>query len=226
MNTYKTSKSKENILRRIRTQLRQASLPQPYPEAEKKTLESVIVAPGPGAEESFAREFIALGGKFVYCQSESELGEKLKALMQSRGWPALSCPQEEWKELAQQAGISVLDYLPSPEEQEVKACLTGCEFLIARTGSIMISSAQREGRTSTIYPEVHLVVARAAQLVEDLSHAFQALKTKYPEGLPSMINLTTGPSRTADIEKTLVVGVHGPGEIFCFFVDDLSDSIA
>lgn len=223
MNTYKTSKSKENMLRRIRAQLRQATLPQPYPEVEKKSPDSVLVPPSSETEEHFAREFIELGGKFVYCPSETELIEKLQSLFQARGWSAISCPDTEWKDRVQATGITVLDYLPSPDEQEVEACVTGCEWLIARTGSIMISSAQKEGRTTSIYPLVHLVIARAEQLVPDLSHAFTALKKKYPEGLPSMINLTTGPSRTADIEKTLVVGVHGPGEILCFFLDTLPE---
>jgi L-lactate dehydrogenase complex protein LldG len=45
------------------------------------------------------------------------------------------------------------------------------------------------------------------------------LKEKYNNEIPSMISLTTGPSRTADIEKTLVVGVHGPKEVFVFLID-------
>jgi len=45
------------------------------------------------------------------------------------------------------------------------------------------------------------------------------LKDKYQEQIPSLITLATGPSRTADIEKTLVVGVHGPKEVFCFIID-------
>ena len=46
------------------------------------------------------------------------------------------------------------------------------------------------------------------------------IKTKYENNLPSIITLATGPSRTADIEKTLVVGVHGPKEVFCFLLDE------
>jgi L-lactate dehydrogenase complex protein LldG len=56
-------------------------------------------------------------------------------------------------------------------------------------------------------------------VVPDIEDAFTFLKKKYGAQMPSMINLNTGPSRTADIEKTLVVGVHGPGEVFCFYVN-------
>jgi L-lactate dehydrogenase complex protein LldG len=70
-----------------------------------------------------------------------------------------------------------------------------------------------------VYFPVHIVFAYANQIVPDIEDGFNAMKKKYGNELPSMMNLTTGPSRTADIEKTLVVGVHGPGEIFCFFIN-------
>jgi L-lactate dehydrogenase complex protein LldG len=56
-------------------------------------------------------------------------------------------------------------------------------------------------------------------LVYDIKDALQLMKEKYNGNLPSLVTLATGPSRTADIEKTLVVGVHGPKEVFCFLVE-------
>jgi L-lactate dehydrogenase complex protein LldG len=67
-----------------------------------------------------------------------------------------------------------------------------------------------------------VVVAYASQLVLDLKDAFKLLKEKYGNNLPSMVSVTTGPSRTADIEKTLVLGAHGPKELFVFLLDDLN----
>ena len=75
------------------------------------------------------------------------------------------------------------------------------------------------GRTAPVYYPVHIIVAYADQIVPDIDDAFALMKKKYGNDLPSMINLNTGPSRTADIEKTLVVGVHGPAEVFCFLVN-------
>jgi L-lactate dehydrogenase complex protein LldG len=54
--------------------------------------------------------------------------------------------------------------------------------------------------------------------VYDIKDGLDLLKKKYPGGLPSSITFASGPSRTADIEKTLVTGVHGPKEVFCFLV--------
>ena len=75
------------------------------------------------------------------------------------------------------------------------------------------------GRRLSIYPPVHIVLAYTSQLVPDLKDAFALLKSKYGNQIPSMITNVTGPSRTADIEKTLVLGAHGPKELFVFLLD-------
>jgi L-lactate dehydrogenase complex protein LldG len=63
------------------------------------------------------------------------------------------------------------------------------------------------------------VFAYIDQVYYDIADGLKALKKKYGGNMPSMINLATGPSRTADIEKTLVVGVHGPAEVYCILVN-------
>jgi len=88
--------------------------------------------------------------------------------------------------------------------------LTGCEFLVAHLGSVLISSAQISGRRLNVFPETHIVVANEVQIVDFLDNALEKLQEKYKNKLPSLISNITGPSRTADIEKTLVMGMHGP----------------
>jgi L-lactate dehydrogenase complex protein LldG len=92
--------------------------------------------------------------------------------------------------------------------------------LVARTGSIVLSSATESGRSTSVYAPVHICIAYTSQLVYDIKDALVSVQLKYGANLPSLITLATGPSRTADIEKTLVVGVHGPKEVFLFLVDD------
>jgi L-lactate dehydrogenase complex protein LldG len=65
-----------------------------------------------------------------------------------------------------------------------------------------------------------LVIAFSSQLVPDLKQALGDIKLKYSTRIPSLISVITGPSRTADIEKTLVMGAHGPCELFVFLVED------
>jgi len=100
-----------------------------------------------------------------------------------------------------------------------KVAITGCELLIARLGSIFVSSAQGSGRRAFVYPDIHIIIGFVNQLVPDLEDAFERLKLKYGTGLPSTLSLISGPSRTADIEKTLVLGAHGPREIHLFLLE-------
>jgi L-lactate dehydrogenase complex protein LldG len=102
---------------------------------------------------------------------------------------------------------------------DCEAAITTCEALVARTGSLLLSSATSSGRNNSIYAPVHICIAYTSQLVYDIADAINNMKEKYGTDLPSLISLATGPSRTADIEKTLVVGVHGPKEVFCFLVE-------
>jgi L-lactate dehydrogenase complex protein LldG len=71
-----------------------------------------------------------------------------------------------------------------------------------------------------VYAPIHICIAYTKQLVYDVKDALQLIKSKYGNNLPSLISFATGPSRTADIEKTLVVGVHGTKEVYCFLVDE------
>ncbi len=189
----------------------------PFPEVEKENT-NVYAHTGLTDEENFAEAFIQLGGKFIFCDSEAEMVENLVLLHESRGWKHLLCTQPQIIQQFRQRGISILENADIYMEH-ADACLTGCEMLVARTGSILLSSGQHMGRTSSVFYPVHIVFAYADQIVGDIDTALLAMKKKYNDDLPSMINLCTGPSRTADIEKTLVVGVHGPGEVFCFFIN-------
>jgi L-lactate dehydrogenase complex protein LldG len=84
-----------------------------------------------------------------------------------------------------------------------------------------VLSSQNSGRITSVYAPVHICVAYTSQMVYDISEALAFLQLKYKKALPSFITFATGPSRTADIEKTLVVGVHGPKEVYLFLVDDM-----
>jgi len=169
-------------------------------------------------EETFAQAFIRLGGKFIFCEHEQDLIDNITILYENRSWKKLLCADERLLKLFVNNKIDILSAV-NPEDEDADACVTGCEVLVARTGSVLLSSMQPMGRMAPVYFPVHIVFAYANQIVPDIEDGFNALKKKYGIDLPSMINLTTGPSRTADIEKTLVVGVHGPEEIFCFFIN-------
>jgi L-lactate dehydrogenase complex protein LldG len=107
------------------------------------------------------------------------------------------------------------------DKNELEGCdagITGCETLVAQTGSILVSSATCGGRGLSILPHVHIVVATVDQIVGTLADALHAARERHSGRLPSMLSFITGPSRTGDIERILVLGAHGPKELFVVLV--------
>jgi L-lactate dehydrogenase complex protein LldG len=77
-----------------------------------------------------------------------------------------------------------------------------------------------EERALSALPPVHLVVAHRPQIVTDLEAAIAVLRQQHGESWPSLISIISGPSRTADIEKVLVLGAHGPKRLAVHFVSE------
>jgi L-lactate dehydrogenase complex protein LldG len=211
----KVSPAKENILKKIRQALSN-QVPVPFPQSEGS--DSVFQPQQQEPEIEFAENFTKLLGKFSFCLDEKELVQQLQALMITRNWNNIFCNETELKKMLSENNFSQ-NY--SDDLKNCDASITSCEQLIARTGSIVMSSAQQSGRTVSIYAPVHICIAYTSQLTYDIKEALLNVKDRYTQ-LPSLITLATGPSRTADIEKTLVVGVHGPKEVFCFLLESSS----
>jgi L-lactate dehydrogenase complex protein LldG len=98
------------------------------------------------------------------------------------------------------------------------AGITSCEALVAQTGSMLVSSATSGGRALSILPHVHVVIATPDQIVATLADALHAAQARYNGRMPSMLSFITGPSRTGDIERILVLGAHGPKELILILV--------
>lgn len=219
MHTFKTSKARENILRKVRQALQEDAVPMPFPEVDKQSTASFFQqAPEDALEEAFAAGFTRSGGHFVFCDTQEDLLQNLKLLAESRNWTEVLCAHKPLFSFLVNNKLSfVREFNPAHERAE--ACITDCEAAIARTGSLVFSSRQNHGRVAPVYFPVHIIVLQPHQVVPDIGDALKLMKQKYNDNMPSMLNLNTGPSRTADIEKTLVTGVHGPKEIFCFFLN-------
>jgi L-lactate dehydrogenase complex protein LldG len=200
------SPAKENILKRIRQGLSNP-VPLPFPQSEGNN--SIFFPPPDDLGVVFAEEFIALQGKFAFCANESDMLQQVQQLIQAKEWTKVFCSEDKWN-----AALSNTIGLPTCD-----VSVTGCELLVARTGTIVMSAAEQSGRTVSVYAPVHICIAYTNQLVYDIKDALQLLKEKYAGNIPSLITFASGPSRTADIEKTLVTGVHGPKEVYCFLVE-------
>jgi L-lactate dehydrogenase complex protein LldG len=205
--------ARENILTKIKQAL---AKPVPVPFPASMGNETVFLPSQQELEIEFAENFTRLEGRFAFCADEQELVAQLQSLIDNRKWTKIYSRETGLQDKLSGAGFSTVY---SDDVATCDAAITGCESLIARTGTMIMSSAQLSGRTVSVYAPVHICIAYTNQLVYDISEGLQQLREAYGQNFPSMVTLATGPSRTADIEKTLVVGVHGPKEVFCFLVD-------
>jgi len=205
--------SKEKLLKKIRKALLEKR-ENPYPNVEDLPhYPKAIELP----EVLFAEQFAAISGQFVFCEDEVQFIENLLGLAEERKWHKIYCWEPPLQDILTRFDYPFFETDKDFEQAEVGFTL--CEALIARNGSILLSNANMAGRRLSIYPPVHIVLAYSSQIVLDIKDGFKLIKNKYGKNLPSMISNVTGPSRTADIEKTLVLGAHGPKELFVFLLD-------
>ncbi|MCA9978936.1 MAG: lactate utilization protein, partial [Anaerolineales bacterium] len=109
--------------------------------------------------------------------------------------------------------------------QDADVGLTGVEYAIASSGTIVMAASPQHPRSASLLPPVHIAIVRQNQLLPDLAALSEQLKRDFPERPSSGLALITGPSRTADIEQTLSIGVHGPGELHILMIDSQPSSI-
>lgn len=202
---------------------RHLEMPQPLPTklpSAKRVDQPVSDKPSPVEPPSvldvFCSELARLGAS-VQVSSSAQIQEKILQLLREMGVNTL----QSWKsnlplglvEGLQREGMQVV-YDPDPI---IKVGLTGALCGVADTGSLLLTTSAGQAATASLLPEVHLAIVDASQIYPDLSSVMQKQSPVYQEILnsPSAF-LISGPSRTADIEMTLTIGVHGPRELYVF----------
>jgi L-lactate dehydrogenase complex protein LldF len=167
-----------------------------------------------GFIERFTMELETLGGMVTPCL-ESELAGQILSLLMGKGieavmaWEGVYLPRGLLQVL--QAGGIRVSHDPDPS---IRAGITGVMAAVAETGTLVIPSGAGRPLTASLLPEVHIAVLRIADIRENLSQVFGLQEVRES----SAVALITGPSRTADIEMALTIGVHGPGEVHVFCV--------
>jgi len=209
----RVSNSKEKILKKVREALSNP-VPLPFPKSEGTNW--VFAPPDQELEIIFAEEFTKLLGKFAFCASTADMKQQLQDLITQQKWTHIVCQEDRLQTLLQGGTFPRLERSGLPH---CEAAITSCKSLVARTGAIVMTTAQQGSRTVSAYAPVHICIAYVDQLVYDTRDALRLLKTEYGNNLPSFVTFAAGPSRTADIEKTLVIGVHGPKEVYLFLID-------
>lgn len=210
---HEETTTKEKILKKVRKALIQKSIGAATIDFDS----DIYQKSEEPLEVLFAQQLTKLNGKFIYCESEKDLSANLSHLIEENKWDNVFCFEKEAKEILKKSNILFLENEKDIRYANVSISL--CEYLSARTGSVIVSSRQTSGRRLPAFGNYHIVIAYTSQLVYTLKEALTGIKKKYQNNFPSMIVNIAGPSRTADIEKTLVQGAHGPKEIYVFLVD-------
>lgn len=160
--------------------------------------------------ERFTAELTALGGQVTECTA-LELPAHLLSFLRERGIERVqaweSVPGVDWAEITG-AGISV----EKEADESIRAGITGALAGVAETGTLLIPGGVGRPLSASLLPEIHLAVLRASDILPNLENALQKPEVT---AAPATV-LVSGPSRTADIEMTLTIGVHGPGELRVF----------
>ena len=220
---------RENILGRIREALKVGSpLPSSHGNAgnhapaEPPTSHAREWLPSVGASaaeqfELFAKNAADLKADFQLLASRDELKTTLAKIAAAEKWSCIASHDGELSNFASKSlGLRVLFTDKGYDVHELEKCdagITECDALVAQTGGVVVTSRSAGGRALSVLPPHHVVIARREQLVADLPAAFALLQEKYAPDYPSMISFITGPSRTGDIERILVLGAHGPKKL-------------
>lgn len=176
---------------------------EPHPMAEVGSL-----------VKQFSAEVKDLGGQVVEVKSK-DLLECLASLLSGRGINKIQVDETGalYKASLQETGVSIIHEPDHTIQCGVTAALAG----IADTGTILVTSGKDHPLTASLLPETHIAILKASAILPSLPEALRLPEVRQA----SAAVLITGPSRTADIEMTLTIGVHGPKELIVLLVDDI-----
>jgi L-lactate dehydrogenase complex protein LldG len=167
--------------------------------------------------ELFRKNTAELKAQFELVDTPQALADRLVVLRDSEVWKKVGVHHGELTgRVVEVLGLPVCCTDTDYKVADLESCdvgITECDALVAQTGSVLITSRSAGGRALSVLPPHHVVLARREQLIADLPEAFSLLKRKYAPNYPSFISFITGPSRTGDIERILVLGAHGPKKL-------------
>ena len=170
----------------------------------------------------FAQNAAALKADFRQAASMSDAVRQLTTLANESGWKQIASHRNTLiSSITEKLGLPCMfteaRYSPAALEQ-CDAAITGCDALVAQTGSVLVTAPSAGGRTLSVLPPHHVVIAQRNQMVPDIASALQVVRKLYAPNWPSFMSFITGPSRTGDIERILVLGAHGPKKLTIFLL--------
>ena len=170
----------------------------------------------------FAQNAAQLKADFREVASRDEAARQLAALAGENGWKRVATHRHPLASaVAEKLGLPCVltdSGFAAADLESCDAAITGCDALVAQTGSVLVTNPSAGGRALSVLPPHHVVIARRSQVVPDLASALQLVRKLYAPNWPSFLSFITGPSRTGDIERILVLGAHGPKKLTIFLL--------
>lgn len=218
---------RDEILRRLRTATANPALAADRQARQENPFVPPTLAANDDLAATWQREFRSLGGQVYGPLTPAAAIEQARDLLVARGahevlaWDDEALPLPNLSQALAAVGIETIHPQVNTGHgalARIPVGISGAAAGLADTGSIIVTSGPGQPRSASLVPPVHLAFLRVSQIYPDLP-AWMAQQGA--NLLPQTANLViiTGPSRTADIELTLVVGVHGPGEIHVILVE-------
>lgn len=234
-----SSTARERILARIRTS-RASTGAMLTAEAARMdhTPPAHVHPPADDLAEQFATELTRLEGQVYRCAKDKDALEIVRGILQEHQanavitWELDQIGLAGLDTLLTTLGIRVADsqiaHVGSARKERLQeldpipVCISGVACAIAESGSLVVLSGAGRGRLASLLAPIHIAVVRTTQIYRGLSEALAAVQQQHGPHLfdkHSNLTLITGPSRTADIELTLTLGVHGPREVHVILID-------
>jgi L-lactate dehydrogenase complex protein LldG len=178
-------------------------------------------------KNSFVAAAEAVGAQVVECKS---LSQAVSYLADQVDGPLLCPPfasgqRAGLEEKLRKAGLTVITDNLRTHAPTAKAGVTGVNFAMADTGSLALESTDEAIRLATTLPEIQFALLDPQKILADSLEAVAPLRQLHRRDSRNYIAYITGPSRTADIERVLTIGVHGPKQLHILLVPKLSSDL-
>lgn len=171
-----------------------------------------------GNEFTFIERFKENGGIFMYFESMEHFKEAMQQFAVENNWSPILTTSPEIKEIFSDSDIAFSDDYKDPERKK-NVSLIPCEYMIAQTGSIVISDTCAGSRAAYSFTDTLLIMARPSQFVSKLKDIFPLLKEKYHDNMPTGMSIISGASQSTAIDNTLVIGAIGCKQVALFLVE-------
>ncbi len=176
--------------------------------------------------ESFIKEMLNVNTVVHSTETGDELRAYIIELVRNKGVSSYTMWESDYlnslglKELLKREGLDQIISNDKNDIAEAGIGITGADYAIADTGTLVLLTDENKPRSVSLLPPIHLAIIRKSDIVIDIRELFIILKQRLDAGqsTPSCMTFITGPSRTADIELNLTLGVHGPKELHVIII--------